>query len=63
MNELTKLYKDTENGNIITEDELFAEFISNSDICDEYLADYGDDAFPAYIANCTSKNGFLERVR
>lgn len=56
---MTNLYRDTENGNIITIDELAAEFDElKATTPDEY-----DYSFIQYLNNCLSKNGFLEAVK
>ena len=47
-----KLYRDTENGNILTFDELYNEYLSyNLDV-----------SFYQWILNCLDKNGFLEEI-
>ena len=53
-----KLYIDTENGKIITEDDLRIEFDGlKAQSPDEYSY-----SFAAYVRNCTDKNGTLEEV-
>lgn len=51
-----KMYRDTENDIIISEKELYNEFM-------ELYANDGEHTnFTDYIKNCTSKNGFLEYI-
>ena len=51
-----KLFRDTENGYIMSENELMQEFEAlKAEQPDEY-----DYTFVEYVKNCTSKNGFLE---
>ena len=51
-----RLYKDTENGQILTEEQIKAEFETlKAEEPETY--DYN---FSEYLKNCTSKNGFLE---
>ena len=51
-----KLFRDTENGYIMSESELMQEFEAlKAEQPDEY-----DYTFAEYVKNCTSKNGFLE---
>lgn len=53
-----KTYIDTESGCIVSEDVLMAEF-------EQLKAEQPEEypySFPAYILNCTSKNGFLMEV-
>lgn len=50
------LYRDTEDGNIINEMELFKQFQN----MDEDSRD--GRTFYQYILDCTSKNGFLEEI-
>lgn len=54
-----KKFRDTETGNIITEEELKAEFeeLKNGSP-EEY-----NYTFSEYIRNCTAKNGFLEEIK
>lgn len=53
-----KLYIDTENGKIITEDDLRIEFDGlKAQSPEEYPY-----SFAAYVRNCTDKNGTLEEV-
>ena len=52
-------FRDTESGDIVTIDELRAEF-ENLKASDPETFDYD---FPAYIRNCTDKNGFLEELK
>lgn len=49
-----RIFRDTENDNLITESELRKEW-------DETGIETGGD-FEDYILDCTSKNGFLEQV-
>ena len=51
-----KMYRDTENGDIITEAELRAEFNGDAERIEEY------GTFQAWLENCTNKNGFLEFI-
>ena len=53
-----RLYRDTENGNVLTESQLKAEF-ETLKANEPTTYDY---TFSQYIKNCTSKNGFLEEV-
>lgn len=54
-----KKFRDTETGNIITEEELKAEFEElKSGSPEEY-----NYTFSEYIRNCTAKNGFLEEIK
>lgn len=54
-----KLFRDTENGNIITEEALLREFTElKQNSPEEYSYSFGE-----YVKNCTSKNGFLEEVK
>lgn len=54
-----KKYRDTETGNIITEEELQTEFEElKSGSPEEY-----NYTFSEYIRNCTAKNGFLEEIK
>lgn len=53
-----KLFRDTELGYIMSENELKQEFEAlKSESPDEY-----DYTFSEYVKNCTSKNGFLEII-
>ena len=53
-----KFYIDTENGKIITEDDLRIEFDGlKAQSPEEYPY-----SFAAYVRNCTDKNGTLEEV-
>lgn len=54
---MPKLYRDTENGAIITEEELFEQFQKMDE------DNRADRTFYQYILDCLSKNGFLEEVR
>ena len=54
-----KLFRDTENSNILTEAQLKAEFET---LKAEEPETYSY-TFNQYILNCTSKNGFLEVVK
>lgn len=54
----TRLFKDTENGFLILEEDLKREFDCLKDE-DPETYNY---SFNAYIDNCLSKNGFLEEV-
>lgn len=49
-----RIFRDTENDNLITESELRKEW-------DETDIETGGD-FEDYILDCTSKNGFLEQI-
>ena len=49
-----RIFRDTENDNLITESELRKEW---DEIDTEIDGDFED-----YIFDCTSKNGFLEQV-
>lgn len=53
-----KLYRDTENGTIISETDLYFSFCL-------LQAEHETDAktFSEYLINCTDKNGFLEEVK
>ena len=53
-----RLYRDTESRETISEMELYAEF---KQMQAESPASYDYD-FQAYLNNCLSKNGFLERI-
>ena len=54
-----KLYRDTENGEILTEAQLQKEFETlKAEEPDEY-----NYTFKEYLQNCTSKNGFLELIK
>lgn len=53
-----KQYIDTETGEMLTEDRLRLNF----DILKAGDPDLYDYDFPAYIRNCTSKNGFLKSL-
>lgn len=52
-------FRDTESGDIVTIDELRAEFESLK-ASDPETFDYD---FSGYIRNCTDKNGFLEEIK
>lgn len=53
------MYRDTETGAILTEDELRREYTENyDDIADSS----GASSFQEWIRNRTSNNGFLEVV-
>ena len=53
-----KLYRDTENGEILTEAQLKEEFeVLKAEEPETY-----NYTFKEYLKNCTSKNGFLEEV-
>ena len=54
-----KLYRDTENGETITEAQLQAEFET---LKAEEPETYNYN-FAEYLKNCTSKNGFLEAIK
>jgi hypothetical protein len=51
-----KMYRDIENNTIISEKELYDEFM------ELYANDGEHTTFEDYIINCTDKNGFLERI-
>lgn len=52
------MYIDTENNEIITESELYSEFIELSqNDPNEY-----NYTFKQYLNNCLSKNGFLKKI-
>lgn len=53
------MYRDTETGAILMEDELRREYMENSDNIAE---NSGAVSFREWIRNCTSNNGFLEVV-
>ncbi len=53
-----KIYIDTENGSLITENELKIEFNSLK-AEDPETYNY---SFNEYLNNCTSKNGFLKEA-
>lgn len=56
-NEFSKWFRDTENGTIYTEKELYNSYLR--------LYENGEteaENFKDYISNCTDKNGFLERI-
>ena len=54
-----KLFRDTENGETLTEAQLKADF---EVFKTEDPATY-NYTFNQYILNCTSKNGFLEAIK
>lgn len=54
-----KTYRDTENGEILTESQLKAEFET---LKAEEPETYNYN-FYQFIENCLSKNGFLEEVK
>ena len=54
-----KLYRDTENGETLTEAQLKAEFET---LKEEEPETYNYN-FNEYLKNCTSKNGFLEELK
>ena len=54
-----KLYRDTENGETLTEAQLKTEF---EILKAEEPAEYSY-TFTEYLKNCTSKNGFLELIK
>ena len=51
-----KLYRDTENGETLTETQIKAEF-ETLKAEEPEIYNY---TFAEYLKNCTSKNGFLE---
>lgn len=53
-----KTYRDTENGEILTESQLKAEFKT---LKAEEPETY-NYTFKEYLKNCTGKNGFLEAI-
>lgn len=53
------MYRDTESGKLITIDQLKAEFEA---LKAENPQKYSY-SFIEYLNNCTSKNGFLEKVK
>lgn len=56
---MENLYRCTESGEILTEAQLQAEFETlKAEEPEEY-----DYSFTEYIKNCTSKNGFLEKIK
>lgn len=53
------MYRDTESGKLITIDQLKAEFEAlKAENPQEYSY-----SFSEYLNNCTSKNGFLEKIK
>ena len=54
-----RLYRDTENGETLTEAQVKAEFEAMK-AEDPQTYDY---SFEDYLQNCTSKNGFLEVMK
>lgn len=53
-------YRDTESGEILTRDQLYAEYLENAAEIEESS---GARNFSEWLRNATSKNGFLEEVR
>ena len=54
-----KLYRDTENGETLTESQIKAEF-ETLKAEEPEIYNYN---FNEYLKNCTSKNGFLEELK
>lgn len=54
-----KSYIDTENGYIVIEEELRAEYEENKE---QIALDSNAQTFEEWIENCTNKNGFLEEA-
>ena len=54
VNHIEKEFLDTETGEVITEDDLYAEYRAN-----EISAEI---TFAEYITNCCAKNGTLKRI-
>ena len=52
-----RTFYDTEHGTIITESELYAEFLELHTTSPEH-----DYTFQSHIRNCTSKNGTLIEI-
>jgi hypothetical protein len=56
---MENLYRCTESGEILTEAQLQAEFETlKAEEPETYEYNFAD-----YIKNCTSKNGFLEKIK
>lgn len=54
-----EMYRDTETSAILTEDELYREYIVNAD---DIADSSGAVSFQEWLRNCTGKNGFLEVI-
>lgn len=53
-------YRDTESGEILTKEQLYAEYLENADDLRENSEVYN---FGQWLNNATDKNGFLEEVK